>query len=95
MSFTYAMSVLRFLLRFTHYLVFFFVQKSELLTNPICGLMIGVMATVMVQSSSTSTSIVVAMTASGIIPITNGIPIIMGANVGTSLTNTLVSLGSG
>jgi len=67
-------------------------QESELLQNPVCGLMIGVMATVMVQSSSTSTSIVVAMTASRIINLELAIPIIMGANVGTSVTNTLVSL---
>ena len=39
-------------------------RNSELLSNPIAGLMIGVMATVLVQSSSTATSIVVALVAS-------------------------------
>jgi Na+/phosphate symporter len=33
--------------------------------NPVVGLMIGILVTVLVQSSSTSTSIVVAMVASG------------------------------
>lgn len=61
--------------------------------NPISGVMIGVLATVLVQSSSTSTSIVVAMVASDILTVKQGIPIIMGANIGTTVTNTIVSMG--
>ena len=38
--------------------------QDSLLSNPVAGLMVGVMATVLVQSSSTSTSIVVTMVAS-------------------------------
>ncbi|XP_071480468.1 sodium-dependent phosphate transport protein 2B-like [Diadema antillarum] len=68
-------------------------QNSELLQNPVCGLMIGVLVTVLVQSSSTSTSIVVSMTSAGILNVKLAIPIIMGANIGTSVTNTIVSLG--
>ncbi|KAJ8307225.1 hypothetical protein KUTeg_015309, partial [Tegillarca granosa] len=67
-------------------------NDSALLSNPITGLMIGILATVLVQSSSTSTSIVVTMVASGIIEVRPAIPIIMGANIGTSVTNTLVSI---
>lgn len=67
-------------------------QNSELMKNPVAGLMIGVLATVLVQSSSTSTSIVITMVGSDILTIRSAIPIIMGANVGTSVTNTLVSL---
>ncbi|PVD20447.1 hypothetical protein C0Q70_18603 [Pomacea canaliculata] len=67
-------------------------QNDKLLSNPVAGLMIGVLATVLVQSSSTSTSIVITMVGSGIISIKIAIPIIMGANIGTSVTNTLVSL---
>jgi solute carrier family 34 (sodium-dependent phosphate cotransporter) len=59
--------------------------------NPVAGVMIGIIATVLLQSSSTSTSIVVAMTGSNIIDVPTAIPIIMGANIGTSVTNTLVS----
>ena len=40
-------------------------KDSQLLANPVCGLMIGILATVMVQSSSTSTSIVVSIVAAG------------------------------
>ena len=39
--------------------------SNELLQNPVAGLMIGILSTVLVQSSSTSTSIVVTMVASG------------------------------
>ncbi|KAH9504731.1 hypothetical protein Btru_062661 [Bulinus truncatus] len=68
-------------------------QQSDILTNPVTGLMIGVLVTVLVQSSSTSTSIVVSMVGSGIMTIRTAIPIIMGANVGTSVTNTIVAIG--
>ncbi|XP_078572297.1 sodium-dependent phosphate transport protein 2B-like [Branchiostoma floridae x Branchiostoma japonicum] len=67
-------------------------SNNELLTNPVAGLMIGVLATVLVQSSSTSTSIVVTMVGVGILQVKPAIPIVMGANIGTSVTNTIVSL---
>ncbi|HEB02020.1 MAG TPA: hypothetical protein ENI12_02185 [Nitrospirae bacterium] len=61
--------------------------------NSFVGLFIGILATSLVQSSSTTTSIVVGMVASGVITTGNAVPIIMGANIGTTVTNTLVSLG--
>jgi len=68
-------------------------QLIETTSNPIVGLFIGILATSLIQSSSSTTSIVVGLVASGALSIDNAIPIIMGANVGTSVTNTLVSLG--
>uniref|UniRef100_A0A7S1CAR8 Sodium-dependent phosphate transport protein 2A n=1 Tax=Bicosoecida sp. CB-2014 TaxID=1486930 RepID=A0A7S1CAR8_9STRA len=65
----------------------------ESISNPIAGLVVGVLATVLVQSSSTSTSIVVSLVGSGIMSVTTAIPVIFGANIGTSVTNTLVSIG--
>jgi len=62
-------------------------------SNPFVGLFIGILATSIVQSSSTTTSIVVGIVGSGIMPIETAIPIVMGANIGTTVTNTLVSLG--
>ncbi len=62
-------------------------------SNSFVGLFIGILATSLVQSSSTTTSIVVGMVASGVITTGNAVPIIMGANIGTTVTNTLVSLG--
>ena len=61
-------------------------------TNPVAGLFIGILATSIIQSSSSTTSIVVGMVAGGALDISSSIPIIMGANIGTSVTNTLVSL---
>lgn len=62
-------------------------------SNPVLGLMIGMLATAIVQSSSTTTSLVVRLVASGMIPLANAIPMVMGANIGTSVTNIIVSLG--
>ncbi|WP_341644217.1 Na/Pi symporter [Thauera sp. SDU_THAU2] len=61
-------------------------------SNPFVGLMIGLVATALIQSSSTVTSIVVGMVAGGL-PVSIAIPLVMGANIGTSLTSTLVALG--
>nr|MBN2278619.1 Na/Pi symporter [candidate division Zixibacteria bacterium] len=61
-------------------------------SNPVVGLFIGILATSIIQSSSTTTSILVGMVASGLISIEGAIPIVMGANIGTTITNTLVSL---
>jgi len=65
----------------------------ETVDNPLTGLFIGILATSIVQSSSSTTSITVALVGSGNVPIENAIPIIIGANIGTSVTNTIVSLG--
>ncbi len=64
-------------------------------SNPFVGLLIGILATSVVQSSSTTTSIVVGIVGSGSggLNVGNAVPIIMGANIGTTVTNTLVSLG--
>ncbi len=62
-------------------------------SNPFIALFIGVFCTSLVQSSSTTTSIVVGMVGSGVLTVGNAIPIIMGANIGTAVTNTMVALG--
>lgn len=63
-------------------------------SNPLVGLFLGILATSIVQSSSATTSIVVGLVAAGqnALPLANAIPIIMGANIGTSVTNTMVSI---
>ncbi len=67
-------------------------QLFAFATNPFMGLIMGTMATALVQSSSTVTSVIVGLVAGGL-PVTTAIPMIMGANIGTTITNTLVSLG--
>ena len=66
----------------------------ESVSNPIAGLFVGILGTVLVQSSSASTSVVVGLVASGALGVDAAVPMIMGANIGTTVTNTLVSLGS-
>jgi sodium-dependent phosphate cotransporter len=61
-------------------------------SNPFLGLFTGILATSLVQSSSTTTSLVVGLVGGGALPVEYAIPIIMGANLGTTITNTLVSL---
>ncbi len=63
-------------------------------SNPLVALMIGILATATIQSSSTTTSMVVGLVGSGVLPFSAAVPMIMGANIGTSVTNTIVSLGS-
>jgi solute carrier family 34 (sodium-dependent phosphate cotransporter) len=63
-------------------------------TNPLGGLAAGILATVLVQSSSVSTSTIVALVCAGTVPVGLAVPMIMGANIGTTVTNTLASLGS-
>lgn len=64
----------------------------EGVSNPLAGLFVGVLATVLVQSSSVSTATIVGLVASGVIGVEAAVPMIMGANIGTTVTNTLVSL---
>jgi solute carrier family 34 (sodium-dependent phosphate cotransporter) len=60
--------------------------------NPWVGLSVGVLGTVLIQSSTTTTAIAVTAVGSGALPIRGAIPIILGANVGTTVTTTLVAL---
>jgi len=61
--------------------------------NPVAALVIGELATALVQSSSTTTSIVVTLVGAGTVDVKNGIYLIMGANIGTSVTNTIIAMG--
>lgn len=62
-------------------------------TNPFIALFVGVLATAIIQSSSTTTTLVVTAVGAGALPIEVAVPMIMGANIGTSVTNTLASFG--
>ncbi len=60
--------------------------------NPITGLMIGLISTAMLHSSSTTTSIIVSLVGNGI-TLEQGIYMMMGANIGTTITNAMVAIG--
>lgn len=68
-------------------------RDNELLKNPTVDLMIGVLVTMMIQSSSTTSAIMISMASAHVIPIDNAIFVLFGAEIGTSITNTLVSIG--
>ena len=71
-----------------------FSQKIlEATSSPLIGLFIGVLATTIVQSSSTTTSIIIGMVAAEAIGVRSAIFMVMGANIGTTVTAKLVSLG--
>ena len=61
--------------------------------NPVVGLFIGIFATSIIQSSSTTTSLIVGLVASGVLDFQGAVPMVMGANIGTTVTATVVSLG--
>jgi sodium-dependent phosphate cotransporter len=60
--------------------------------NPVLGLLVGILATTLVQSSSVTTSLVVGLVGAGQMSVAASVPIIMGANIGTTVTATVVSL---
>ena len=62
-------------------------------SDPFVALFIGILATTLFQSSSTTTSIIVGMVSGGAVSLGGAIPMIMGANIGTTVTNTIVSMG--
>ncbi len=65
----------------------------ENVSHPLAGLAAGLLATALVQSSSVTTSTIVGLVGSGALSVTTAVPMIMGANIGTTITNTLVSIG--
>lgn len=68
-------------------------KMFDVVDNPISGVMVGILATVLVQSSSTSTSIIIGLVGADEMSVSIAIPMVMGANIGTSVTNTLVAMG--
>ena len=65
----------------------------DMTDQPFVSLMAGMLATVLFQSSSVTTAIIVGLVSAGTLGVGASVPMIMGANLGTSVTNTLVSLG--
>lgn len=65
----------------------------DVTASPVTALFIGILVTALVQSSSVTTSMVVGFVSAGTLSIATAIPIIMGANIGTTVTNAIVSVG--
>ena len=62
-------------------------------SNSFVALFIGIISTAIFQSSSTTTSLIVGMVGGGALTLSGAIPMIMGANIGTTITNMIVSIG--
>lgn len=60
-------------------------------SDPIVGLFVGILVTSIIQSSSVTTSMIVAAVGNGTISIACAVPMVMGANIGTTVTSLLVS----
>ena len=62
-------------------------------SSPLAGLLIAMGVTALIQSSSTTTAIIVTLVAAGQLSIPMAIPMVMGANIGTTVTSTIVAFG--
>lgn len=68
-------------------------QVFSSVANPLAALAAGILATVLVQSSSVTTATIVGLVGAGVLSVEAAVPMVMGANIGTTVTNTLASLG--
>lgn len=69
-----------------------FAEELFLATNnPFVGLFVGLLMTALIQSSSTVTAMIVAVVASGSLSLSQAVPLVMGANIGTTITSTLIA----
>ena len=66
---------------------------SKMTTNKMAGFMTGCGVTAVIQSSSATTVMVVGFVNSGIMTLRQAVNVIMGANVGTTITGWILSLG--
>lgn len=65
---------------------------EKLAGTPIKGILLGTIVTAIIQSSSATTVMVVGFVNSGIMKLTNAVGVIMGANIGTTVTGWVLSL---
>lgn len=69
-----------------------FIQMMANIETPILGILIGILFTMIIQSSGATTSITIAMALAGAITVEQAIPINLGAAIGTCITAVLGSL---
>jgi phosphate:Na+ symporter len=74
------------------YAVFIDIMKE--MENPFLGILIGALFTSLVQSSAATTGVVIALAQQGILNLEAGIPLVLGANIGTCITAGLASIGT-
>ncbi|MCP4546234.1 MAG: Na/Pi cotransporter family protein [bacterium] len=72
-----------------------FLDLLHNLENPFLGILVGAIFTALIQSSSAFTGIIIVLAQQGLLTLDAGIPLIFGANIGTSVTAMLASIGAG
>ena len=70
-----------------------FINVMETLDNPVLGILAGAVITAVLQSSSATTGIVIVLATQGLITPGAGIALVLGANIGTSVTALLAAIG--
>jgi phosphate:Na+ symporter len=70
-----------------------FIDAMARMENPLLGIAVGAGFTALVQSSAATTGIVIVLAQQGLITLDSGIALILGANVGTSVTALLAAIG--
>lgn len=68
---------------------------TKMTDNPVKGVLTGILITILLQSSSGSTSIVVALISAGLLTLPQGIAVIIGANIGKTITSLIIGLNVG
>lgn len=69
-----------------------FARMLIMFSNPVMGILSGTILTAIIQSSSASVGILQALSATGVIPFSTAIPIILGQNIGTTITPIISSI---
>lgn len=70
-----------------------FLDLMASMTNPLLGILIGALFTAVIQSSTATLGVIIALAAQGLIPLEAGIALVFGANIGTTLTALLAAIG--
>ena len=70
-----------------------FLELLSHMENPLLGTLAGAVFTALVQSSAATTGIAITLAAAGVLPLTAGIALVLGANIGTCLTAIIAAIG--
>lgn len=70
-----------------------FLDLMASMSNPLLGILIGAVFTAVVQSSSATLGVIIALASQGLIPLHAGIALVFGANIGTTITGLLATIG--
>ena len=70
-----------------------FIDLMASMSNPLLGILLGAAFTAVVQSSSATLGVIIALASQGLIPLEAGIALVFGANIGTTVTALLATIG--